>query len=66
MSNVLHVDAQEFNDLISNNGSVFVNFSASWCGPRKVLAPSTDKLAAKHPEAKVVKVDVDQENAFAM
>lgn len=66
MSNVLHVNAQEFNDLISNNGLVFVDFFASWCGPCKMLAPSVDKLAAEHPEAKVVKVDVDQENALAM
>ena len=66
MSNVLHVNAQEFNDLISNNGLVFVDFFSSWCGPCKMLAPSVDKLAAEHPEAKVVKVDVDQENALAM
>ena len=66
MSNVLHVNAQEINDLISNNGLVFVDFFASWCGPCKMLAPSVDKLAAEHPEAKVVKVDVDQENALAM
>ena len=66
MSNVLHVNAQEFNDLISNNGLVFVDFFASWCGPCKMLTPSVDKLAAEHPEAKVVKVDVDQENALAM
>ena len=31
-----------------------------------MLAPSVDKLSAEHPEAKVVKVDVDQENALAM
>ena len=66
MSNVLHVNAQEFNDLISNNGLVFVDFFASWCGPCKMLAPSVDKLATEHPEAKVVKVAVDQENALAM
>ena len=45
---------------------VLVDFYADWCGPCKMLAPSVDKLAAEHPEAKVVKVDVDQENALAM
>ena len=45
---------------------VFIDFYTSWCGPCKMLAPSVDKLAAEHPEAKVVKVDVDQENALAM
>ena len=31
-----------------------------------MLAPSVEKLADEHPEAKVLKVDVDQENALAM
>lgn len=66
MSNVLHVNTQEFQDLISNNEVVFVDFFATWCGPCKMLAPSIDKLAQEHPEVKVVKVDVDQEGALAM
>lgn len=66
MSNVLHVNTQEFNDMISNNDVVFVDFYANWCGPCKMLAPSVEKLADEHPEVKVVKVDVDQESTLAM
>lgn len=66
MSNVLHVNTQEFNDVISNNELVFVDFYAQWCGPCKMLAPSIDQLADEHLEAKVVKVDVDKENGLAM
>ena len=66
MSNVLHVNSSEFNDVVGNNDLVFVDFFATWCGPCKMLAPSVEKLADEHPEAKVLKVDVDQENALAM
>ena len=61
MSEVLHVNSQEFENVIAQNDVVFVDFFANWCGPCKMLAPSIDKLAQEHPEVKVVKVDVDQE-----
>ena len=66
MSKVLHVNGSEFHDIVSSNDLVFVDFFAQWCGPCKMLAPSIDKLADEHNEAKVLKVDVDQENELAM
>ena len=66
MSEVLHVNSQEFENVIAQNDVVFVDFFANWCGPCKMLAPSIDKLAQEHPEVKVVKVDVDQEPSLAM
>ena len=66
MSQVLHVNSQEFQDIVAQNDLVLVDFFANWCGPCKMLAPSIDKLAQEHPEAKVLKVDVDQEGSLAM
>ena len=66
MSNVIHANGSEFNDLIANNELVFADFFAQWCGPCKMLAPSIEKLADEHPEVKVLKIDVDQENGLAM
>jgi thioredoxin 1 len=66
MSNVLHVKNQDFQAVISQNDLVLVDFYANWCGPCKMLAPSIEKLADEHPEVKVVKIDVDQEQALAM
>lgn len=66
MSEVLHVNGQEFQDVVAQNDLVLVDFFANWCGPCKMLAPSIDKLASEHPEAKIVKVDVDQEASLAM
>lgn len=66
MSNVIHANTQEFQELLSQNEVVFVDFFATWCGPCKMLAPIIEELADKHPEVKVVKIDVDQEPSLAM
>ena len=65
MSNVLHLNTEEFLETLKNNEIVFVDFYANWCGPCKMLAPSIDKLANEHPEVKVVKIDVDNEERLA-
>ena len=66
MSNVVHATPASWEALLKENEIVFVDFFANWCGPCKMLAPSIDKLAQEHPEAKVLKVDVDQEGSLAM
>lgn len=41
------------------NKTVIADFSASWCGPCKRVAPFFAKLAAAHPSADFVKLDID-------
>ena len=66
MSNILHPNKNEFNALIDEKGVVLVDFFATWCGPCKMLAPELEKLAdAMKDEAKVAKIDVDQEQSLA-
>lgn len=66
MSNVLHPNEQEFNELIAHNEVVFVDFFASWCGPCKMLAPEIERLADSYSgKVKVLKVDVDKEPGLA-
>lgn len=59
MSKVLHPNESEFKELYQNEEILFIDFFASWCGPCQMLAPSIDKLANEHPEAKILKIDVD-------
>ncbi|XP_071707705.1 thioredoxin H2 [Rutidosis leptorrhynchoides] len=37
-----------------------VDFSASWCGPCKMLEPFIRSLASKYPEIDFIKIDVDE------
>merc|ERR1712226_473261 len=40
--------------------AVVVDFTATWCGPCKMIAPAFEKMAAEFPQVTFIKVDVDQ------
>jgi thioredoxin 1 len=62
MSNLIHLEDSNFEEVVSSSDvPVIVDFSASWCGPCKVLTPIVEKLAEElQGKAKVCKVDIDE------
>ncbi len=54
------------NEVLKSEQPVIVDFFATWCGPCKMLAPVLDEFSEKHPEYKVVKIDVDEETPLAI
>ena len=69
MSNtVLHATDADFADhVLASDQPVLVDFWAPWCGPCKMIAPALDELAGTYAgRARIVKVDVDQNQATAM
>src|SRR5262245_57299687 len=54
-------DAWYQEQVVKQELPVLVDFSATWCGPCKMLEPHLEELKEKHGDKlKVVKVDVDQ------
>ena len=58
---------QNFQDLINSDLPVLVDFSATWCGPCRALAPTIEAVASEYDgKAVVVKCDVDECEDAAM
>lgn len=52
---------KSFSDLIKGSQPVLVDFTASWCGPCKMMAPVLDDVKRKvGDQAKIIKIDVDR------
>lgn len=58
----LSYSLEEYNELISKDELVFIEFSAVWCGPCKLLKPVLDKLTTEYSgkPVKIITIDVDQ------
>ena len=61
---LFHADENNFRQLVLESAEpVLVDFWATWCGPCQMLAPVLEDLSQ---QAKVVKVDVDENPQLAM
>ena len=59
------ITSAQFNEVISNNDIVIIDFWAEWCGPCKSFAPTYEKVSEKHEDIVFAKVNTELEQELA-
>ena len=56
---------ENFDQTVSDNPMVIVDFWAPWCGPCRGFAPVYEKASETHPDIVFAKVNTDEQQALA-
>ena len=59
------ITAQTFEDTITSNDIVIVDFWAPWCGPCRSFAPIYEKVSDNHSDIVFAKVNTEEEQDLA-
>ena len=61
----LPLTEESFQQTVTQDGIVLVDFWASWCGPCRAFAPTFKASSEKHPDVVFAKVDTEAEQELA-
>lgn len=62
----IHITNENFEkEVLQSDKPVLVDFWAKWCGPCKMLLPVIEKLSNEVQNAKICKIDVDEQADLA-
>jgi thioredoxin 1 len=63
---VVELTKDNFEETITNNAFVIVDFWAPWCGPCRSFAPTYEKVSEDHPDIVFAKINTEEEQELAM
>lgn len=62
---VVELTKENFEQVVTGNSTVVVDYWAPWCGPCRGFAPVFEKVAEAHPDVVFAKVNTDEEQEIA-
>lgn len=65
MSVITITSANFEKEVLKSDKPVLIDFWAPWCGPCRMVSPVVEEIAAEHPEIKVGKINVDEQQELA-
>ena len=61
----IELTQDNFDQTVTDNPMVIVDFWAPWCGPCRGFAPVYEKASETHPDVVFAKVNTDEQQALA-
>ncbi len=62
---VVELTKENFEQVVTGNPTVIVDYWAPWCGPCRGFAPVFENVSEKHPDVVFAKVNTDEEQEIA-
>jgi len=62
---VIELTKDNFEQVVTSNTTVIVDYWAPWCGPCRGFAPVFEKVAEKNPDVVFAKVNTEEEQEIA-